>query len=405
MSLYGKPSPINKLIEGSLKNQAPPLFNGPRDLALTAYQLYLIKQFKIERSEILEKFVIGDDVFDDLPSALAEADARYEHQLAAADARRIKKLAALAIEDTRVQAALAIEAMRVQTMKIEAKALKSQLEKNRKKTKEQIKRASPWVALGVFLLVCLVAWNDYIEDQRMQLVWSTPAPVVKDCPDCPAMVKMPTGSFEMGSGNSTSVEQPTHRVSVASFLIGRTEVTQGEWAAVMGDNLLPVGKCGDDCPMANVSWIDALNFVRKLSEKTGKQYRLPSEAEWEFAARAGSSTKWSFGETYKLIDSYGWYKSNSQGKVHPVAQKKANAVGLYDMHGNVWEWTQDCWNTNYSGAPSNGSAWTSGDCTLHVLRGGSWADDPIYLTSAYRISNFYANKGTGSNGFRVARMP
>jgi len=187
MSLYGKPSPINKLIEGSLKNQAPPLFNGPRDIALTAYQLYLIKQFKIERSEILEKFVIGDDVFDDLPSALAEADARYEHQLAAADARRIKKLAALAIEDTRVQAALAIEAMRVQTMEIEAKALNSQLEKNRKKTKEQIKRASPWVALGVFLLVCLVAWNDYIEDQRMQLVWSTPAPVVKDCPDCPAI--------------------------------------------------------------------------------------------------------------------------------------------------------------------------------------------------------------------------
>ena len=128
-----------------------------------------------------------------------------------------------------------------------------------------------------------------------------------------------------------------------------------------------------------------VGFAQRLSQKTGKQYRLPSEAEWEYAARAGSSTKWSFGDNESQLGDYAWYVSNSQRKTQRAAQKRPNAFGLFDMHGNVWDWVQDCWHDNYSVAPTYGSAWTTG-CrgSSRVLRRGSWNYFPAFLRSAIR---------------------
>ena len=155
----------------------------------------------------------------------------------------------------------------------------------------------------------------------------------------------------------------------------------------MGSNPSYFGSCGDDCPVEIVSWNDAQEFARRLSQKTGKQYRLPSEAEWEYAARAGSSTKWSFGDSEYQLGDYAWFSANSQ-KTKRVAQKSPNAFGLFDMYGNVWEWVQDCWHDNYVGAPTDGSAWTTGcNNNRRVLRGGSWINDPALLRSDGRFSN------------------
>ena len=229
----------------------------------------------------------------------------------------------------------------------------------------------------------------------------SPGTTIKDCADCPEMVVIPAGSFEMGSYDDAS--RPVHRVNIAGFLMGKTEITQGQWKAVMGSNPSSFGSCGDDCPVESVSWNDAQEFVQRLSQKTGKQYRLPSEAEWEYAARAGSTTKYSFGDADAQLTEYAWYGTN---KTQRVAQKRPNAFGLFDMHGNVWEWTQDCWNANYSGAPTDGSAWTTGCSGSRVLRGGSWIDIPVNLRSATRSRNWPFIRFNGSGiGLRLARTP
>ena len=226
--------------------------------------------------------------------------------------------------------------------------------------------------------------------------------VIKDCVDCPEMVAIPAGSFEMGSTESAD-EQPVHRVNVPAFLLGRTEVTQGQWIAVMGNNPSRSNNCGMDCPVENIDWNDAQEFARKLSQKTGKTYRLPSEAEWEYAARARSIGKWSFGdEEYKLGD-YAWFSRNSKLATLTVAQKRPNAFGLYDTHGNVWEWVQDVWHGDYQGAPSDGSSWfNGGDQAMRVRRGGAWINSPRNLRSAYR--NLYATGHRDDyTGLRIAR--
>ena len=226
--------------------------------------------------------------------------------------------------------------------------------------------------------------------------------VFKDCADCPEMVVLPAGSFEMGS-NENGDERPVHRVNVPSFLIGKTEVTQGQWKAVMGSNQSRFSQCGDDCPVEQASWSDAQEFAQRLSQKTGKQYRLPSEAEWEYSARAGSNAKWSFGDAEYQLGDHAWYAANSQNKSQRVAQKKPNAFGLFDMHGNVWEWVQDCWHENYAGAPTDDRAWTTGcSGSSQVLRGGSWFDFPAYLRSAIRLRGTPVNRFI-SYGFRLAR--
>jgi len=222
--------------------------------------------------------------------------------------------------------------------------------------------------------------------------------VFKDCAECPQMVVIPAGSFEMGGTNSD--EQPVHRVTLRSFSMGKTEVTQSQWRAVMGGNPSRNSNCGDSCPVEDVSWEDAKLFISRLNAKTGRTYRLPSEAEWEYACRAGVRQEYCGSDR---ADDVAWYSVNiGSSPTHLVAGKQANAWGLHDMSGNVWEWTEDCRHDNYRGAPTDGSAWSAGDCSQRVVRGGSRYFDPRFLRAAGR-SGFTAARRIGVSGLRVAR--
>ncbi len=195
-------------------------------------------------------------------------------------------------------------------------------------------------------------------------------------------VLIPAGEFDMGSPSDEegrwSGEGPVHHVTIEDpFYMGKSEVTQAQWRAVMGDNPSFFSD-DDDLPVETVSWDDVQSFITKLNDKEGTdKYRLPSEAEWEYACRAGTTTRYSFGDSESELGDYAWYSSNSGSQTHPVGQKKANPWGLYDMHGNVYEWVQDCWHSDYNGAPTDGSAWVVA-CELgyygasRLFRGGSW---------------------------------
>jgi formylglycine-generating enzyme required for sulfatase activity len=236
-------------------------------------------------------------------------------------------------------------------------------------------------------------------------------PVFQDCADCPEMVVIPAGSFLMGSNDSSS-EQPIHNVDIQSFALGKFEISQGQWKAVMGTSPIGFSSCGDSCSVANVSWNDIQEYIQKLNQKSGHQYRLPSEAEWEYAARAGTSSKYWWGDT--ASHEYANYGKDqccaglAQGRdawenTAPAGQFPPNAFGLHDMHGNVFEWVQDWYHNTYSTAPSDGSVWVSGgDQKERVLRGGSWYGNPFYLRSAYRYGSVPGNRFYG-NGFRLAR--
>jgi formylglycine-generating enzyme required for sulfatase activity len=155
-----------------------------------------------------------------------------------------------------------------------------------------------------------------------------------------------------------------------------------------------------------VSWEDAVAYAQWLSEQTGKRYRLPTEAEWEYAARAGTRTPWSFGDDKGELGNSAWYSANSGAQTHPVGEKAPNPWGLHDVHGNVWEWVRDCWHGSYARAPTDGSAWEEadgGDCGRRVLRGGSWFDGPVTLRSAYRFRNLAVYVLGFFHGFRLAQ--
>jgi formylglycine-generating enzyme required for sulfatase activity len=225
--------------------------------------------------------------------------------------------------------------------------------------------------------------------------------VFTDCPECPEMIELPAGSFDMGSDKDKPDEQPVHRVTIAKpFAIGKTEVTQAQWQAVMGGNPSSFATCGDSCPVEQVSWDDAQAYIKKLNAKTGKQYRLPTEAEWEYACRAGTQLEYCGSDN---ADSVSWNDFNSGSfffnTPHPVATKKANAFGLYDMSGNVWEWVEDTYHKSYAGAPADGSAWLGG--SMRVLRGGSWGYDPKFGRASARI-RFSSSFRYYSHGFRLA---
>lgn len=208
------------------------------------------------------------------------------------------------------------------------------------------------------------------------------------------------GSFQMGSDQSDR-EKPIHKVNIKAFRISKYPVTQAQYQAVMGDN--PSYFKGDDLPVENVSWNNAKAFCKQLSQMIGQEVRLPSEAEWEYAARGGNKSQ---GYTYagsNDLNEVGWYNQNSGSKIHPVGQKKPNELGIYDMSGNVWEWCEDVWHDNYNdGAPTDGSAWiTEGDQEKRLLRGGSWDFTAINCRSARRN---WDNLGLWLNsrfGFRV----
>ena len=226
------------------------------------------------------------------------------------------------------------------------------------------------------------------------------------------MVSIPAGSFRMGdlSGEGDDDEKPVHNVTVPAFRLGKHEVTFAQWDACVAD-----GGCGgyrpDDAgwgrgnrPVINVSWDNAQSFIDWLNSKTGGNFRLPTEAEWEYAARAGSTTKYSWG------NSIGSNRANCEGcgsrwdddRTAPVGSFSANAWGLHDMHGNVWEWVQDCWNDSYAGAPTDGRAWTQRDCGSRVIRGGSWYFLPRSLRAAHR-GRFTRSFRYSALGFRLAQ--
>jgi len=243
----------------------------------------------------------------------------------------------------------------------------------------------------------------------------------KDCPECPEMVVIPAGSFTMGSPEEEPMrivnEGPQHEVTIAKpFAAGKFAVTFAEWDACVAG-----GGCGgykpkdqgwgrEDRPVINVSWDDAKAYVKWLSNKTGQTYRLLSEAEREYAARAGTMTPFWWGSSitpdranYNGNYNYdGGSKGEYRAKTVPVDLFEPNPWGLYQVHGNVYDWTEDCRNGSYEGAPSDGSAWTTGVCRYRVLRGGGWGNGPMFLRAAWRNSSNSGGRFDG-NGLRVAR--
>ena len=217
------------------------------------------------------------------------------------------------------------------------------------------------------------------------------------------LVLIRPGKFMMGSPDSEQVrskdEGPQHEVTISKpFYMGVTEVTQAQYEAVMGTNPSHLDFKGATNPVDTVSWNDATEFCKKLSEKTRQSVRLPTEAEWEYACRAGTATAFSFGDADSALGHYAWYSANSGNTTHPVGQKKPNAWGLYDMHGNVWEWCAD-WHGDYpKGAVTDPQGPASGE--YRVLRGGSWSRDSGDCRAALRYG-YGPDYRSSSFGFRV----
>ena len=291
----------------------------------------------------------------------------------------------------------------------------------------------------------------------LALTGAAQAQSLRDCPSCPELIRVPAGSYMMGPAAGEEDREgvleknrdgPTHRVDIGyDFAIGKYEVTRGEfapfvaatgrpdgascwsydangdWADVPGRSWRNPGFAQTDRdPVVCVNWADATAYASWLGIVTGKTYRLPSEAEWEHAARAGSQTARPWGDSRDGACRYGnvadltaaaergWEKKSQRillcpdGYVYtaPVGRFEPNALGLHDMLGNVWEWVEDCYNARYDGAPTDGSAWLKGDCVGRVMRGGSWFSDPSRARSAFRYA-VIAGSQESSLGFRVAR--
>ena len=267
-----------------------------------------------------------------------------------------------------------------------------------------------WAARGVFLLA--VGWVSSAVPGVGQAEMEA-GTVFRDCEGCPEMVVV-AGSFRMGCESGQDCqddEKPVHRVSIAApFAVRKYEVTFAEWEACVADGGCYGHRPDDEGwgrrnrPVINVDWNQAQMYATWLNEKTRKAYRLLSEAEWEYVARAGSETAYSWG------NEIGRNRANCDGcgsrwdgkQTAPVGMFAGNAFGLHDVHGNVTEWVEDCWNETYAGAPADGSAWEQGDCNRRVVRGSSWIWFPRFLRSADR-----GRDSAGSRyylvGFRVAR--
>jgi len=277
------------------------------------------------------------------------------------------------------------------------------------------RRKAALLATGAVLGAAVLAWAwfAFVSFHSAPSAEILPLRVFRDCPECPELVAIPSGVFERGSppgelGHHAS-EGPVTRVAIRrSFAIGRYPVTFGEW-----DQCLRDGACRHKPndrgwgrgtgPVFYVSWNDVQDYIAWLGTKTGKAYRLPSEAEWEYAARAGTRTAYSWGDAVgrKMANCKGCSEYASE-RTTPVGSFSPNRFNLFDMHGNVWQWVADCWNASYAGAPVDGSPWLNGECGKAVVRGGAWGLSPDDIRSARREGD---NKDlrSGRRGFRVAR--
>ncbi|MEX8499855.1 MAG: formylglycine-generating enzyme family protein [Leptothrix ochracea] len=290
-------------------------------------------------------------------------------------------------------------------------------------------RVAGWFA-GLLLSLCAAGAS-------AQAVYGAGS-VMKDCTDCPEMVVLPKGHFLMGAPDSEAGrkpnEVPQHDVGISvNIAMSRFELQKGEFARFVDDaGYKTEAETGDGCwlwqngelnkgagtswrnpgfeqddhhPVVCVSWNDAQAYVKWLSQKTSKTYRLPSEAEWEFAARARSTTRYSFGSEDARLADFAWFTKVSEGHTHAVGEKKPNGFGLFDVHGNAWEWTQDCWHDTYINAPTDGNAWDDPVCQRRVFRGGSWGESPRLTRTAARVAIAPSNRGNFV-GMRIVRaMP
>ena len=240
--------------------------------------------------------------------------------------------------------------------------------------------------------------------KAIKVVGETTDPQSKPCSSSVGIefVLIPAGQFMMGSDKGDPNETSVHEVRISRpFCLGKYEVTQGQWQAVMGSN---PSRFQDDAnlPVEKVSWLDVQEFIQRLNaQEGGTPYRLPTEAEWEYAVRAGSTTAYYFGDDARQLQKYAWYEENAEGRTHPVGQKQPNAWGLYDMSGNVWEWVQDWYSNTYSSeavtdpqGPALGSH--------RVLRGGGWLHDPWFFRSSLRSHTVPETRGANV-GFRLLR--
>ncbi len=262
-----------------------------------------------------------------------------------------------------------------------------------------------FIALAL-TLCCFVS----AQQQKPGDVWKDPVLGME-------FVWVPGGCYEMGCGSWASAcsdhEKPVHTVCVSGFWMGRYEVTQGQWKRIMGANPATFYRCGDDCPMENVPMVFVLEFVKKLSQKAGHEFGLPTEAEWEYACRSGGwKDQYSGGDN---ADAVAWHEGNSGGLTHPVGQKRPNRLGIYDMSGNVWEWCMECYDpTYYSSSPRDNPVSTCPSREKEyrflndaVIRGGSFDHTPIAARCTHRWSwspGWGAAKGAVI-GFRLVRVP
>jgi formylglycine-generating enzyme required for sulfatase activity/class 3 adenylate cyclase len=299
-------------------------------------------------------------------------------------------------------------------------------------TRSSVLKGAAIAAIAIFLLegAGYLVWDSFWRPKSVSgRLASTPAddarlaikPLAKnlspktsfrECADCPEMVIIPNGSFVIGSAESEkghrSEEGPQTEIKISrSFAIGKFEITFNNWDACVRNggcrhNPQDRGWGRGNRPVFYVSWQDTQAYVKWLSKVTGHTYRLPSEFEWEYATRAGTKTPYWWGkEIGKGRATCEGCNDYEENKTTPVGSFRANSFGLFDVHGNVWEWTSDCWNGTFAGAPTGGAAWTTGNCDKRVLRGGSWGIKPKHLRASRRRSDKITLR-SGKRGFRIA---
>ncbi|HZB90558.1 MAG TPA: formylglycine-generating enzyme family protein, partial [Stellaceae bacterium] len=243
-------------------------------------------------------------------------------------------------------------------------------------------------------------------DNGQRRIAVTPPPIAAPAIKGAEMVSLPGGSFVMGSNEDAS-EKPIHRVTIAPFSIGRYPVTVGDWKGCVAATACPPIAAGDDkAPMTDLSWDDAIKFVAWMRGTRNENYRLPTEAEWEYAARGGTKTRYWWGNEagFGMADCKGCGEPYNARAPLAVGSFPPNPFGLHDMGGAVAEWVSDCWHHDYVGAPADGASWEEADCDQRVLRGGSWENDANYLRTASRDS-YDASVRYPTHGFRLARSP